>query len=90
LTRHFTEVLAADGRDLTSVELVAAISRASELSALVEDMRARMLRGAADVHFDDLVRMQRLADTSVRRLALPNGAQQAAPSLGSLLQGERS
>ena len=42
-----------------------------------EDMRARALRGV-NVNADDLVRMQRLADLSVRRLNLPAAASKPA------------
>jgi hypothetical protein len=84
LREHYTAVLTAAGREM-SIELVAAVNRASELCALVEDMRARALRGV-DVNADDLVRMQRLADASVRKLALPSAAsKQAPPSLSQII-----
>jgi hypothetical protein len=69
LREHYQAVLTADGRALT-IELAARVTKASELVALAEDMRANMLRGAADVCADDLVRMQRLADASVRQLGI--------------------
>jgi hypothetical protein len=72
------------GREL-SVELVAAIDKAAELVALTEDMRALALRGV-EVNADDLVRMQRLADASVRRLNLPSAASKPMPTLGDLLR----
>ena len=71
LGQHFTAAVDAVGREVT-VELAAAIGGAAELVALVEDMRARALRGA-DVNADDLVRLQRLADLS-RALAGSSGA----------------
>jgi hypothetical protein len=77
LREHYTAVLTAAGREL-SIELAAAVTKAAELVALVEDMRARALRGV-EVNADDLVRMQRLADASVRRLALPSGSTKPAP-----------
>jgi hypothetical protein len=83
---HYTEVLAAAGREL-SIELAAAVTKAAELVALVEDMRARALRGT-EINADDLVRMQRLADLSVRRLALPSVASKPAPTLGDLLRAD--
>jgi hypothetical protein len=86
LREHFTETLARAGREL-SVELLAAIARAGELVALVEDMRARALRGV-EVNADDLVRMQRLADASVRRLALPTSVSKPTPTLGDLLRAD--
>jgi hypothetical protein len=88
LSQHFTEAVVASGREL-SIELVVAIGKAAELVALVEDMRARALRGV-NVNADNLVRMQRLADTSVRRLALP-GSQTAKPqvsNLSDIIEGE--
>jgi hypothetical protein len=83
LSQHFTAAVSASGREL-SIELAVAIGKAAELVALVEDMRARALRGV-DVNADDLVRMQRLADMSVRRLALPSAAGKPAPTLSSYL-----
>ena len=76
LGQHFTAAVDAVGREVT-VELAVAIDGAAELVALVEDMRARALRGV-DVNSDDLVRMQRLADLSVRRLNLPAAASKPA------------
>jgi len=83
LREHYTAVLTSAAREMT-IELAAAVSRASELVALVEDMRARAMRGV-DVNADDLVRMQRLADTSVRRLALPSGPSRPEPSVEQYL-----
>jgi hypothetical protein len=83
LREYYSAVLAAAGRELT-IELAAAVSRASELVALVEDMRARALRGV-EINADDLVRMQRLADASVRRLNLPSASSKQAPSLSQII-----
>ena len=88
LREHYTAVLTAAGREL-SIELAAAVTKAAELVALVEDMRARALRGV-EVNADDLVRMQRLADASVRRLALPNAASKQAPTLAEYLAANHS
>jgi len=56
-------------------------------------MRARALRGV-NVNADDLVRMQRLADLSVRRLNLPAAASKPALpdplSYASSLDDERA
>jgi hypothetical protein len=73
---HFTAAVSSSGREVT-VELAVAIGRAAELVAVVEDMRARALRGV-DVNADDLVRLQRLADLSVLRLNLPAAASKPA------------
>jgi hypothetical protein len=83
LSQHFTAAIVAAGREL-SIELIVAIGKAAELVALVEDMRARALRGV-DVNADDLVRMQRLADASVRRLNLPSAANKPTPTLAEYL-----
>ena len=88
LREHYTAALATTGREL-SIELAAAVMKAAELVALVEDMRARALRGA-EINADDLVRMQRLADASVRRLALPNAASKQAPTLAEYLAANHS
>jgi hypothetical protein len=87
LREHFTETLVGAGREL-SVELAAAVGKAAELIALVEDMRAKALRGV-EINADDLVRMQRIADASVRRLALPSGKPEP-PSVDQYLNGSGS
>jgi hypothetical protein len=89
LREYFTSALTAAGREL-SIELAAAVTKAAELVALAEDMRAKMLRGAADVCADDLVRVTRLADTAVRRLALPSGSSKPEPSVDQYLSGSGS
>jgi hypothetical protein len=70
-----------------TVELVAAVGKAAELISISEDMRAKMLRGV-DVNADDLVRMQRLADLSVRRLALPTGSSRPLSLRERLIAGD--
>jgi hypothetical protein len=49
--------------------LLAAIRRAAELTAISEDMRARMVRGE-DVSPDDVLRLSRSAEAMTRRLHL--------------------
>jgi hypothetical protein len=74
----------ADGLGGWSVltELQAAsVRKSAELQALAEDARARKLNGATDVTLDDLVRLDRLAEQSVRRLNLPSASgKPAAPA----------
>jgi hypothetical protein len=71
LRKHYTAALS--GREQT-IELITAISRAAELVALAEDLRARMLRADPKANADDVVRMQRVADLAVKRLNLPNAS----------------
>ena len=89
LSQHFTAAISASGREL-SVELVVAIDKASELVALAEDLRARMLRAEPGANADDLVRLQRLADASVRRLNLPTSANKQTPTLAEYLASTRT
>ena len=84
LSQHFTAAVSASGREL-SIELAVAIGKAAELVALAEDLRARMLRADPSANADDVVRMQRLADVSVRRLNLPSAASKPTPTLGDYL-----
>jgi hypothetical protein len=78
LREHWVQTLVQAGRAMT-VDLTERVMRASELTALAEDMRAKMLRGEADVCADDLVRVTRLADMAVRRLTLPTGLAKPLP-----------
>ena len=87
LSQHFTAAVVASGRE-PSIELTVAIGKAAELVALAEDLRARMLRADASANADDLVRMQRLADLSVRRLALPSGSSKPLPLRERLIAGD--
>jgi hypothetical protein len=84
LREYFTSALTAAGREMT-VELVAAVGKAAELTSISEDMRARMLRGAADVCADDLVRVERLSGVALRALHLPSAASKQAPSLSQII-----
>jgi hypothetical protein len=59
----------------------ASVRKSAELQALAEDARARKLNGATDVTLDDLVRLDRLAEQSVRRLGLDRKRERAAPDL---------
>jgi len=88
LREHYTAMLAAAGRDVTSVELVATISRAAELQAISEQLRAAALRGLPTSP-DDLVRIERLSAHALRALHLPPpAASKQAPTLGDLLRAD--
>ena len=52
----------------------AAVRKAAELAALAEHARAARLKGDISVTLDDVVRLDRLAEQSVRRLGLPSAA----------------
>jgi hypothetical protein len=68
--------------------VASAIRKASELQALADELRQRALRGDETVSPDDIVRVTRLADLSVRRLFDKAKAPPPdAPSLGELLNG---
>jgi hypothetical protein len=67
----------------------AAVRKAAELTALAEDARARKLNGATDVTLDDLVRLDRLAEQSVRRLGLDGRRREPTAGLGALLTADR-
>jgi hypothetical protein len=84
LNQHFAAAVTASGREL-SIELTVAVGKAAELVALAEDLRARMLRADPSANADDVVRLQRLADASVRRLNLPSAASKPAPTLAEYL-----
>jgi hypothetical protein len=88
LREHYTAVLAAAGRDVESVELIAAIGRASELQAISEQLRADALRGLPTSP-DDLVRLERLAAGALRALHLPTAVSKQAPSLSDYLASSR-
>jgi hypothetical protein len=61
--------------------LLAAVEKAARLTALAEDASARALRADPKVTLDDVVRLTRLADISVRRLHLDrNNATPTAPT----------
>jgi hypothetical protein len=69
LARHYAGLLEKAGRDTAAPEMLVAIMAAGELIALVEDARAKMLRGD-HVPLDSFTALQRLADQSVARLGL--------------------
>src|SRR5262249_23579633 len=83
LREHYAAVLAVAGRDVKSVELTAAIGRASELQAISEQVRADALRGLP-ISPDDLVRIERLSAHALRALRLPSAASKPRPTLGDL------
>src|SRR6516165_5662563 len=72
LRAHYFALLEQTGRDVQSVELIAALDRAAELQAIAEHLRADALRGRAV--FDDLVRVERVAASALRALRLPTSA----------------
>lgn len=66
--------------------LLAAVDKAAQLTALAEDAAARALRADPKVTLDDVVRLTRLADLSVRRLHLDRrNRSQASPTLSDYL-----
>jgi hypothetical protein len=72
--------------------LSAAVEKAARLTALAEDAAARALRADPKVSLDDVVRLTRLADLSVRRLHLDRrNTTPATPTLSAYLaqRGER-
>jgi hypothetical protein len=86
LRAHYFALLEQAGRDVQSVELIAALDRAAELQAIAEHLRADALRGRAV--FDDLVRIERVAASALRALRLPNAASKPMPTLGDLLRAD--
>jgi len=83
LRAHYFTLLEQAGRDVQSVELIAAVDRAAELQAISEHLRADALRGRAV--FDDLVRVERVAASALRALRLPTAASKQAPSLAQII-----
>jgi hypothetical protein len=69
--------------------VVAAIKRASELRAIAESLRARLLRADPAVSPDDLVRCERLANQAERALRLDRHSQERSqvPDLKTYLAG---
>jgi hypothetical protein len=65
--------------------LLTAIDKAAQLTALAEDAAARALRADPKVTLDDVVRLTRLADLSVRRLHLDRHNTKQPPSLADYL-----
>jgi transposase len=64
--------------------LLASVEKAAWLTALAEDAAAKATRGIATL--DDVVRLTRLADISVRRLRLDRHKPAAGPSLGDIMR----
>ena len=65
--------------------LLAAVEKAARLTALAEDAAARATRADPAISLDDVVRLTRLADISVRRLHLDQRTKQQ-PSLADFLR----
>jgi hypothetical protein len=86
LREHYAAVLSE--REMT-VELVAAISRAAELQAISEQLRANAVRGLP-VSPDDLVRIERLSAAALRALHLPTSANKQTPTLAEYLASTRT
>jgi hypothetical protein len=87
LREYYATVLTASGRDVQSVELAGAISRAAELQAISEQLRADALRGLPTSP-DDLVRIERLSTHALRALHLPSAASKPTPTLADIIGGE--
>jgi hypothetical protein len=83
LRAHYFALLEHAGRDVRSVELVAAVDRACELQAIAEHLRADAMKGRAV--FDDLVRIERIAHGALRALRLPSGASKPTLTLAAYL-----
>jgi hypothetical protein len=69
--------------------LLAAVEKAARLTALAEDASARALRADPKVTLDDVVRLTRLADISVRRLNLDRHKAPSGPSLADIIREEQ-
>ena len=65
--------------------LLAAVEKAARLTALAEDAAARATRADPKVTLDDVVRLTRLADVSVRRLHLDQRTATQTPTLADYL-----
>ena len=85
LTAAFRERAGLDVSDPDPV-LLAAVEKAARLTALAEDAAARATRADPKVSLDDVVRMTRLADLSVRRLHLDRRNTKQQPSLADYLR----
>jgi hypothetical protein len=88
LRAHYFALLEQAGRDVQSVELIAALDRAAELQAISEHLRADALRGRAV--FDDLVRIERVAASALRALRLPSASSAPPPTLAEYLRAKHS
>jgi hypothetical protein len=87
LTAAFRERAGLDVSDPDPV-LLAAVEKAARLTALAEDAAARATRADPKVSLDDVVRMTRLADLSVRRLHLDRRNTKQQPSLADYLRAD--
>jgi hypothetical protein len=65
--------------------LLAAVEKAAQLTALAEDAAAKATRADPKVSLDDVVRLTRLADISVRRLRLDQRNVKQPPKLSDYL-----
>ena len=65
--------------------VLAAVEKAAQLTALAESAAARALRADPKVTLDDVVRLTRLADLSVRQLRLDRHNTKQAPTLADYL-----
>lgn len=71
--------------------LAAAITKAAELTAISESMRAGLMRADDSVSADDVVRLQRLADAAVRALDRAAAIKPSnVPSLTEYLAGKHA
>ena len=84
LATTFRERVGLDEADPDPV-LLAAVEKAARLTALAEDAAARATRGDPKVTLDDVVRLTRLADVSVRRLHLDRRNATQQPKLSDYL-----
>jgi hypothetical protein len=88
LVATFRERLGLEGNP--DLLLLAAIERAAQLQALAEQAAARALRGDAQVAYDDVVRLSRLAEHAVRKLHLDRHNTKQAPTLSDYLAARGS
>ena len=84
LATTFRERVSLDEADPDPV-LLAAVEKAARLTALAEDAAARATRADPKVTLDDVVRLTRLADVSVRRLRLDQRNAKQTPTLSAYL-----
>jgi hypothetical protein len=66
--------------------VLTATERAAVLQTLAEQAAVRALRGDTRVTYDDIVRLARLADISVRRLRLDQRSAKQQPTLADYLR----
>jgi hypothetical protein len=85
LAATFRERIGLDEADPDPV-LLAACEKAARLTALAEEAAARATRADPKVTLDDVVRLTRLADLSVRRLHLDRRNTKQQPSLADFLR----